>query len=90
MVTLTEPYADFPYVAAHLALSPVPEAAEADVAAFGSAPVGNGPFMLDGSWGKNSAAIKLKRYDDYAGTVPASSGCAFPLSPTRRAGFRIF
>lgn len=90
VVTLTEPYADFPYVAAHLALSPVPEAAEADVAAFGSAPVGNGPFMLDGSWGKNSAAIKLKRYDDYAGTVPAIERVRFPFESDTASGFQDF
>ena len=50
VVKLASAYADFPFVASHPALAPVPECAESDVKSFYLAPVGNGPFMMDGKW----------------------------------------
>ncbi len=50
VVKLSSAYADFPFVASHPALAPVPECAESDVKSFYLAPVGNGPFMMDGKW----------------------------------------
>lgn len=68
VVALSAPYADFPYVVAHPALSPVPIAAQSDPAGFFAAPVGNGPFMVaEGtSWGPGES-LDLVRYDGYHG-----------------------
>ena len=66
VVKLTSAYADFPFVASHPALSPVPECAETDVKSFYLAPVGNGPFMMDGKW-EDGQEINLKKFDDYYG-----------------------
>ena len=48
VVKLSAAYADFPYVASHPALAPVPAAAEDDAKNFYLAPIGNGPFQMDG------------------------------------------
>ena len=66
VVNLTSSYADFPYVAAHPALAPAPQAAIDDPDSFYTAPIGNGPFQMDGSWA-DGQYINLKRFEDYNG-----------------------
>lgn len=51
-VTLSRPDPALPVTMAHPALAPVPPVATDDPAAFGEAPVGNGPFAL-GEWAHN-------------------------------------
>lgn len=65
VVKLIQPYADFPYVCMHPALSPVPEVALKDFDTYFLAPVGNGPFKMDGEW-KDGQEINLVRFDDYS------------------------
>ncbi|MCH4053605.1 MAG: ABC transporter substrate-binding protein [Atopobiaceae bacterium] len=64
-VTLTQSYADFQYVASHTALGPVPQAALDDPDGYWLAPIGNGPFKMDGKW-EDSQYINLVKFDDYA------------------------
>lgn len=45
-VTLDEPIADFPAIASHPALAPVPSHADTDPDGFAQMPVGNGPFRM--------------------------------------------
>lgn len=47
-VTLKSSMADFPTVCSHPALAPVPQAALDDPDSFLVAPIGNGPFKMDG------------------------------------------
>lgn len=70
VVKLTQSYADFPYVCMHPALSPVPDCALDDFDTFFYAPVGNGPFMMDGQW-EDGQEINLVRFDDYSYGEPA-------------------
>ena len=63
VVKLSSAYADFPFVASHPALAPVPECAESDAKSFYLAPVGNGPFMMDGKW-EDVQEINLKKFAD--------------------------
>lgn len=65
VVKLTQPYADFPYVCMHPALSPVPDVALKDFDTFFFAPVGNGAFKMDGKW-EDGQQINLVRFDDYS------------------------
>ena len=62
---LSQAYADFPYVCMHPALSPVPDCALEDFDTFFFAPVGNGPFKMDGKW-EDGQQINLVRFDDYS------------------------
>ncbi len=66
-VTLEEPIADFPAIASHPALAPVPPAVSSDPDGFAQMPIGNGPFRMaepvqDGSY------IRLEPYPEHAGS----------------------
>lgn len=71
-VTLKNPEALFPLRLGYSAYFPLPEAAFADMAAFGKAPIGNGPYKLD-SWENNVEAV-MSVNEDYDGNRPAKNG----------------
>ncbi|MCE5253096.1 MAG: ABC transporter substrate-binding protein [Actinomycetia bacterium] len=76
-VTLNYAFGDFEYVVAHPALAPVPkEVVEADPAAFGDKPVGNGPYMMAEPWAHDQY-IKVVRFDDYYGEKARADGVNF-------------
>ncbi len=70
-VTLTEADPDFPERLAHMGFAPLPSAFFDDPVAFEDAPVGNGPFMMDGVW-EHATSIRLVPNTSYAGATPAS------------------
>lgn len=81
VVHLKAPFADFASIACERALCPVPKGStdtEEDFQAFRVAPVGNGPFMMDGEW-VDGQYINLKRFDDYWGDKPYIDGVAFQI-----------
>jgi oligopeptide transport system substrate-binding protein len=89
-VTLTYPFADFEYVVAHPTLGPVPQAAvEKDPAAFAEAPIGNGPFMMDGKW-EHDQGIMLKAFPDYYGTKPNIDAIDFKIFKDPETAFLEF
>lgn len=89
-VTLSYSFADFIYVVAHPTLAPVPKAAvEKDPAAFSAAPVGNGPFMMDGTW-QHDQSIQLKAFADYYGKKPNIDGIAFKIFKDPETAFLEF
>ncbi|MFE9797649.1 ABC transporter substrate-binding protein [Streptomyces goshikiensis] len=64
-VTLKEPFSQFKTMLGYNAFYPLPKAFETDGAKkFGEAPIGNGPFQMDGAWDHNKQ-IKIKRYDKF-------------------------
>lgn len=88
-VTLIAPMADFLAVCCHPGLSPVPQAALDDQASFLEAPIGNGPFMMDGAWQHNQY-INLVRFDDYYGEAPAIEGIYFDIKADPDTAFSEF
>ena len=66
-VVLNRPWADFPSLLAHPALSPVPVTSGDD--GFGAEPVGNGPYRMTAPLNPGAPVI-LQAYDGYYG-VPA-------------------
>lgn len=89
-VELSAPYADFPYVTSCTPLSPIPDCAKKDFDTYTKAPVGNGPFKMDGTW-KDDQYINLKRFDDYAGPNTASvGGVNFSIQKDADTAFREF
>lgn len=72
-VELASPYADFPFVVCCTPLSPIPDCAKDNFATYSKAPVGNGPFMMDGSW-EDGQFINMKKFSDYGGDEPAKVG----------------
>lgn len=76
-VKLNQPEADFPLRLGYSAYLPLPSAAYADMAAFGEAPIGNGPYMMDGAW-RHNEAVDLVVNPDYSGPrTPANTGVSF-------------
>ena len=88
-VTLTAPMADFPYICAPPALAPVPQAALDDPESFLVAPIGNGPFMMDGEWVADQY-INTVRFDDYYGEPAKVDGIYFSIQKDPDTAFREF
>lgn len=88
-VTLTAPMADFPYICAHPALAPVPQAAIDDPEKFLVAPIGNGPFMIDGEW-VSDQYINLVKFDGYYGEPAKVDGIYFSIQKDPDTAFREF
>ncbi|MDQ4131415.1 MAG: ABC transporter substrate-binding protein, partial [Actinomycetota bacterium] len=68
-VTLATPFADFPALASHPALGPVPQAAGDNPEGFAQQPIGNGAFRMDGPW-QPGQFIRLEAFDGYVGERP--------------------
>ncbi len=89
-VELSRPYSEFYLVTAHPAFSPVPaEEVAKDPKAFGTRPVGNGPFKVTGAW-KSNRSVVLSRFDGYYGTKPSIEGVTFRIFQDEKAAFMEF
>ncbi len=88
-VALVTPYADFPYVAAHPALGPVPKAAE-DAERFARQPVGNGPYRMTEALKSGAGSLTLACYSDYYGNAPVLDRVRFDIEADAASSFRAF
>jgi peptide/nickel transport system substrate-binding protein/oligopeptide transport system substrate-binding protein len=81
-VTLSQPFSEFRAVLGHVAFLPLPAAAWQSEGVlktgFEDAPIGNGPFRMDGTW-QRGTGIDVVRYDAYAGGRPAMQGARFRI-----------
>ena len=89
VVNLNMSYADFPYVVSHLATSPVPESAAADIATFRLAPVGNGAFQMNGEW-VDGQYIQVVRNENYVGNKAHVDGVNFNIYKDVTTAFTEF
>ena len=81
VVNLAFPFAEFDAVCADVVTAPVPAGCtdtEEDFQAFRIAPIGNGPFMMDGEW-VDGQYIRVKRFDGYWGDKPFLDGVDFQV-----------
>ncbi|HSJ51787.1 MAG TPA: ABC transporter substrate-binding protein [Actinomycetota bacterium] len=65
-VELGAPFSEFPITVGYNAFYALPESFFDDPEAWNESPVGNGPYMMDGSW-EHDVGINVVRYEDYAG-----------------------
>jgi ABC-type transport system substrate-binding protein len=65
-VTLGEPFSQFPLVIYYSAFYALPDACLEDMEACREAPIGNGPFQMDGQW-NHDRNIRVTKYEDYGG-----------------------
>lgn len=86
VVTLSTPMADFLAVCCHPGLAPVPQAAIDDPDSFLLAPIGNGPFMMDGKW-ESGQYINVKRFEDYYGDKPALDAINFSIQKDPKTAY---
>jgi oligopeptide transport system substrate-binding protein len=78
-VTLKEPFSQYPVTLGYNAFYPVPASFTSDPKAYEKAPIGNGPFQMDGVWEHNQQ-IKTTRYPRYAGgKKPSIDGVTFRI-----------
>jgi oligopeptide transport system substrate-binding protein len=77
-VTLKAPFSQFPVTLGYTAFYPLPKAFSDDPKKFGTAPVGNGPFRMDGTW-QHDRSITVRRYDDYAGDKAKATAATFKI-----------
>lgn len=77
-VTLSAPFSQFPLTLGYTAFFPVPDALLADPEAFGQAPVGNGPFQMDGQW-EHNRQIRTRRFEDYGGEPAEAEAVEFRI-----------
>jgi peptide/nickel transport system substrate-binding protein/oligopeptide transport system substrate-binding protein len=86
-VTLTAPFSQFPVTLSWIAFAPMPKAAFTDLKAYDQAPIGNGPFMLDGAW-QHNRQIAVKRSPSYTGERKAKSdGVTFKIYASRDTAY---
>lgn len=69
-ITLEDPTPDFRERLGDLAFAPLPTAALRDPRGFAQAPVGNGPYRVDGRWDP-AAPLRLRPRPRYSGEEPA-------------------
>ncbi|MDG4821074.1 ABC transporter substrate-binding protein [Asanoa sp. WMMD1127] len=81
-VSLAEPFTEFETMLGYSAFYPLPNAAFASPGVlkedFESAPIGNGPFMMNGKW-DHDAKVEVAKYDAYPGTKPKVGGVEFRI-----------
>lgn len=86
-VSLSAPFTQFPLTLGYHAFYPMPQGAYADLDAYEEAPIGNGPFMMDGVW-RHDESIRVKRFPDYAGTPAAADAVEFRMFAADDTGYR--
>ncbi|MGH3646735.1 MAG: peptide ABC transporter substrate-binding protein [Micromonosporaceae bacterium] len=77
-VTLVEPFSNFKLMLGYTAFNPLAKACLDDVKACESAPIGNGPFKMDGKW-EHKREIKTVRFEDFAGEKPKVDRLTFKI-----------
>lgn len=85
-VTLTAPFSQFPLTLGYTAFYALPEVAFDDIEAYEQAPIGNGPFQMEGQWEHNQE-VRVTRYDDYAGNAAKADAVTFAIFADVNTGF---
>ena len=86
-VQLGAEFSEFPITVNYNAFYPLPESFYDDPEAFNEAPVGNGPYMMDGTW-EHDVGINVVRYEDYAGTPGNADAVEFRVYADLAVSYR--
>ena len=86
-VRLKEPFSQFPLTLGYQAFYPMPKAGLSDPKGFEQAPVGNGPYMMDGVW-RHDDAIRVKRLAGFQGATPSADTVEFRIYSTLETRLR--
>ncbi|WP_030222797.1 peptide ABC transporter substrate-binding protein [Streptomyces bikiniensis] len=86
-VTLKAPFGQFPMLLSFPAFAPLPKAATANPDAADVAPIGNGPYRIDGAWERNRK-IRLAKFTGYRGPrKPMADRVDFKIYTSRETAF---
>ncbi len=86
-VTLKDPFSQFPLTLGYNAFYPLPTVAFEDMQAYEKAPIGNGPFEMDGEW-RHDEYIRVTRYENYAGTPAKAEAVEFRIYTDMATAYR--
>lgn len=86
-VELGAPFSEFPITVGYNAFYPLPASFFDDPDAFNEAPVGNGPYMMDGVW-EHDVMVRTVRYEDYAGTMGNADAIEFRIYSNPDTAYR--
>lgn len=79
-VKLKAPFAQYPITVGYNAFAPLPKAFYADPEAFGTKPIGNGPFKADEAF-RQDVGFKLTRFDNYGGKKAKADAVDIKIIP---------
>jgi ABC-type oligopeptide transport system substrate-binding subunit len=85
-VRLADSFSQFPILLGFQAFYPMPRAAYGDVRAFEEAPIGNGPYEMDGRW-RHDESIRLRRFAAYKGRPPFADAVEFRIYSKQTGGY---
>ncbi|APT91754.1 ABC transporter substrate-binding protein [Corynebacterium phocae] len=85
-ITLDQPQSDFPARLGDSAFYPLPEAAFADIQAYGEKPISNGPYLLK-EWSHNNSALVVPNPDYHGARTVKNDGVLFTFYPTADAAY---
>ncbi|MFI2430745.1 ABC transporter substrate-binding protein [Streptomyces sp. NPDC018693] len=87
-VTLSAPFSGFKSVLGYTVFYPMPESAvSGDLKAYEEAPIGQGPFQMDGTW-QHDKTIKVKAYADYKlGAKPKVDSVEFRIYQSQETAY---
>ena len=85
-VQLKDSFSQFPILLGFQAFYPMPAAAYSDLKAYEEAPIGNGPFEMDGRW-RHDESIRLRRFPAYRGTPAAADAVEFRIYSKTSGGW---
>ena len=88
-VHLKEPFSQFPLTLGFQAFYPLPRVARSDPKAFEEAPVGNGPYQMDGRW-RHDEGIRVKRFAAYQGRPGVADAIEFKIYLKKDTAYRDF
>lgn len=89
-VELSVPFMDFPMITTIMCTSPIPQVALEDFEKFFQAPIGNGPYRMDGKW-QDGQRIYVTEYENYVnGPHPHIKNVHFMIQKDLETGFREF
>ncbi len=77
-VELKTAYSNFPMRLGYIAYAPMAKACLDDMKKCNEAPIGNGPFQVDGSW-KHNQEIKVKRFENFKGDKAKADGLTYKI-----------
>src|SRR5438105_12898063 len=85
-VRLVDSFRQFPILLGFQAFYPLPRSAYGDLRAYEEAPVGNGPYEMDGLC-RHDESIRLRRFPAYKGPAPSADTVEFRIYAKPGGGY---
>ena len=85
-VRLADSFSQFPVLLGFQAFYPLPRSAYGDLKAYEEAPIGNGPYEMDGRW-RHDESIRLRRFPGYKGPAPYADAVEFRIYSKSGGGY---